>query len=77
MAELTRINLRRTIRCIMAKGNGQKKSDGSHPGFEATLWATADKLRGNLDATLAEQFAESAKLEKSIRRNLEMVNKSL
>ena len=31
----------------MAKGNGQKKSDGSHLGFEATLWATADKLRGN------------------------------
>jgi type I restriction enzyme M protein len=23
---------------------------GSHLGFEATLWATADKLRGNLDA---------------------------
>src|SRR5437867_11714494 len=22
----------------------------SHLGFEATLWATADKLRGNLDA---------------------------
>ena len=22
-----------------------------HPGFEATLWATADKLRGNPDAT--------------------------
>ena len=47
MAELTLINLRRTIRCIMAKGNGQKKSDGSHLGFEATLWAAADKLRGN------------------------------
>jgi hypothetical protein len=31
----------------MAKGNGQKKSDGSHLGFEATLWAAADKLRGN------------------------------
>jgi type I restriction-modification system DNA methylase subunit len=26
-------------------GNGQ-----GHLGFEATLWATADKLRGNLDA---------------------------
>jgi hypothetical protein len=61
----------------MAKGNNRKKSDGSHLGFEATLWATADKLRGNLDATLEEQFGESAKLEKSIRRNLEMVNKSL
>ena len=27
-----------------------KKSNASHLGFEATLWATADKLRGNLDA---------------------------
>jgi type I restriction enzyme M protein len=27
------------------KGNGP-----GHLGFEATLWATADKLRGNLDA---------------------------
>ena len=29
-----------------------------------------------LTATLEEQFAESAKLEKAIRRNLEMVNKN-
>jgi type I restriction enzyme M protein len=29
-----------------------KKSNGSgaHLGFEATLWAAADKLRGNIDA---------------------------
>jgi len=37
----------------MARGttdtNG-KKGNGSALGFEATLWATADKLRGNLDA---------------------------
>ena len=34
------------------KGNGSKKNSttGSHLGFEATLWATADKLRGSLDA---------------------------
>jgi hypothetical protein len=31
-------------------GNSQNKSNGSALGFEATLWATADKLRGNLDA---------------------------
>jgi type I restriction-modification system DNA methylase subunit len=31
-------------------GNRQNKSTGSALGFEATLWATADKLRGNLDA---------------------------
>ena len=28
----------------------QEKSNGSALGFEATLWLTADKLRGNLDA---------------------------
>jgi len=27
-----------------------KSTNGPHLGFEATLWATADKLRGNLDA---------------------------
>jgi hypothetical protein len=49
----------------------------SYQATQFRIWATADKLRGNLDTTLEEQFAESAKLEKSIRRNLEMVNKSL
>ena len=35
----------------MATGKSQKQtSGGSALGFEATLWATADKLRGNLDA---------------------------
>jgi type I restriction enzyme M protein len=35
----------------MATGKSQKQSSGgSALGFEATLWATADKLRGNLDA---------------------------
>src|SRR3989441_13348702 len=38
----------------MATPNRQKKPNDSrlqgHLGFEATLWATADKLRGNLDA---------------------------
>jgi len=35
----------------MATGKIQKQtSSGSALGFEATLWATADKLRGNLDA---------------------------
>jgi hypothetical protein len=27
-------------------GKQSEKSTGSAPGFEATLWATADKLRG-------------------------------
>jgi type I restriction enzyme M protein len=37
----------------MPKAGAKKsspKNNGSAPGFEATLWATADKLRGNLDA---------------------------
>src|SRR5687767_15933332 len=40
----------------MAKAKSQnQQSNGNGPlqghlGFEATLWATADKLRGNLDA---------------------------
>src|SRR4030042_3382232 len=29
---------------------GQNKSSGANLGFEATLWAAADKLRGHLDA---------------------------
>ena len=32
----------------MAKGNSQKQSDGSNLDFEAQLWATADKMRGQL-----------------------------
>jgi len=31
-------------------GSTGKNGNGSTLGFEATLWATADKLRGNLDA---------------------------
>ena len=40
----------------MTRGNVQKQQPSTpggrapHLGFEATLWATADKLRGNLDA---------------------------
>src|ERR1017187_10439058 len=30
--------------------SSNSKNSGSALGFEATLWATADKLRGNLDA---------------------------
>ena len=30
--------------------NGNSGRAQTHLGFEATLWATADKLRGNLDA---------------------------
>ena len=32
------------------KGNANGARPEGHLGFEATLWATADKLRGNLDA---------------------------
>jgi type I restriction enzyme M protein len=35
----------------MAKGNSQKKSDGSALDFEAQLWAAADKMRGHMDAS--------------------------
>ena len=34
----------------MAKNKSSKENGPGHLGFEATLWATADKLRGNLDA---------------------------
>src|SRR5258708_35683151 len=34
----------------MANNKKDKGSNGSALGFEATLWAAADKLRGNLDA---------------------------
>ena len=33
----------------MAKNNN-KSSNGATLGFEPTLWAAADKLRGHLDA---------------------------
>ena len=32
------------------KNSKETKPNSPHLGFEATLWATADKLRGNLDA---------------------------
>lgn len=32
------------------KKNGSKDSNGANLGFEATLWAAADKLRNNMDA---------------------------
>ena len=36
----------------MAKGkNSDSKSNGSELNFEAQLWATADKLRGHMDAS--------------------------
>lgn len=40
----------------MAKATTQKKPNGNNSalGFEATLWATAGKLRGNLEAYRAD-----------------------
>jgi type I restriction enzyme M protein len=35
----------------MAKGNSQKKTNGSDLDFEAQLWAAADKMRGHMDAS--------------------------
>ncbi|HEX5397492.1 MAG TPA: class I SAM-dependent DNA methyltransferase [Verrucomicrobiae bacterium] len=35
----------------MAKGNRQKPANGSALGFEAQLWAAADKMRGHMDAS--------------------------
>jgi len=32
------------------KSNNNSKSNGATLGFEATLWAAADKLRNNMDA---------------------------
>lgn len=34
----------------MAKGNSQKKTNGSDLDFEVQLWA-ADKIRGHMDAS--------------------------
>jgi len=36
----------------MARGKSKNnsKSNGANLGFEATLWAAADKLRNNMDA---------------------------
>ena len=34
----------------MARGEMEKKNGGANLGFEATLWAAADKLRGHMDA---------------------------
>jgi type I restriction enzyme M protein len=41
----------------MAKAN--RKSNGEPLGFEATLWAAADKLRGHMDAAEYMHFSQS------------------
>src|SRR5881397_1025381 len=40
------------VRPSKPRGNNSRteKPNGSYFGFEAALWATADKIRGNLDA---------------------------
>src|SRR3989454_8373659 len=35
----------------MAKVNDRKEMNGSALGFEAQLWAAADKMRGHMDAS--------------------------
>ncbi len=39
---------------------GQNISSGANLGFEATLWAAADKLQGHLDAAEYKQLALKA-----------------
>lgn len=34
----------------MARGKKKKETTAANLGFEATLWAAADKLRNNMDA---------------------------
>lgn len=38
-------------RIFMAKANDQNKTNGSALDFEAQPWATADKMRGHMDAS--------------------------
>ena len=44
-----RFVVRGSLTMASAKKN-QKKTNGANLGFEATMWAAADKLRGNMDA---------------------------
>jgi hypothetical protein len=39
----------------MARGKAEKQNGGGNLGFEQTLWAAADKLRGHMDATVHSQ----------------------
>jgi hypothetical protein len=48
----------------MGKGNNKKQSTGSALGFESTLWAAANKLRGNMDAC-AGQYHDANRREKA------------
>lgn len=43
----------------------KKKNDGAL-GFEQTLWATADKLRGNLDAAEYKHVVQGLMFQKYI-----------
>ena len=36
----------------MARPTKKKNGNGANLGFEATLWAAADKLRNNMDAAV-------------------------
>jgi hypothetical protein len=51
--------------------DSKSNANGANLGFEAKLWLAADRLRNNMVAKLNGQFAESRKLEKAIRSNLE------
>jgi type I restriction enzyme M protein len=52
------------------KGNNNSKSNGATLGFEATLWAVADKLRNNMDAAEYKHVVLGLIFTKSIEENL-------
>jgi len=52
----------------MARQKKTASGNGATVGFEAQLWAAAKKM-ARLTKELDAQFAESAKLEKEIRKN--------
>jgi hypothetical protein len=56
----------------MARGkrNKNSKSNGATLGFEAMLWAAADKLRNNMDAAEYKHVVLGLIFIKSIEENL-------
>jgi hypothetical protein len=55
----------------MARGKMEKRANGgANLGFEATLWAAADKLRGLMDAALSICHPEQVEGSLGLRRRL-------
>ena len=53
----------------MARGKVEKQNVGANFGFEATLWAAADKLRGHMDAADCKRVVVAAPLYERIITN--------